>query len=117
MDYKELLRPYSENGRTPEGQRLWLNKKGIPPATIEQAMIFVYDEMDRGKKFDNGTELDHYLFAKAQEIMVAEAKIQISALEEFHQTLREKWGDDLQKMASVKVKPGLWKRVKAVFKP
>lgn len=119
MDYKKLCEPYSENGRTPEGQRIWLIRKGIPPSIVDQAMILVYDEVERGRTFDNGTHFDHQLLLKAQELVQADATAQLAALEEFHQKIRDKWGEDLTKISAAlqNNKPGMWQRIKAVFNP
>lgn len=65
MDFKALLEPYSENGRTIEGQIKWLQKKGLHQESIDLAMLDVYGEIEKGKSFANGTALDHYLLAAA----------------------------------------------------
>ena len=67
--FEELLEPYKENGRTIKAQMDWLrNRKGFAPNIIEQAIEEVYAEMDKGKAFENGHELDQYLLAKCKEI-------------------------------------------------
>lgn len=67
--FEELIEPYVENGRTVEGQILWLrNRKGFAPNYAEQAIQEVYAEMDAGKTFVDGNELDQYILAKATEI-------------------------------------------------
>ena len=107
MDYEKLLEPYKEGGRTLTGQITWLVKKGIPKAIIDQAMLYVYDELDRGAKFDNGHDLDRALYTKATELMKSEAEDSLKKLQDFHQKLREKWGDDLSKMK----KTPLWLKI------
>lgn len=67
MDFQSLIKPYSENGRTIEGQMKWLQKKGILQDSIDLAMLDVYSELEKGKSFENGTALDHYLLSKAIE--------------------------------------------------
>ncbi len=111
MDYKKLLEPYSENGRTVEGQVTWLTKKGIAKTYIDQAMIFVYDEVDRGKVYSNGHELDRALYDKAQELMKSDAEVNLKQLELFHDTLRKKWGEDLSKLLTMVKKTPLWKKI------
>jgi hypothetical protein len=67
--FEELLEPYKENGRTIKGQMDWLrNRKGFAPNIVEQAIAEVYTEIDKGKSFADGNELDQYLLAKAKEI-------------------------------------------------
>src|SRR3972149_3690460 len=111
MDYKKLCEPYAENGRTPEGQIAWLTKKSIPKAIIEQAMLYTYDEMERGRAYENGHELDRALFARAQTLEKEAALASLRLMEEYHQKLRDQWGEDLQKVASATKKTPLWKRI------
>ena len=67
--FDELIAPYVENGRSVEGQILWLrNKKGFAPNYAEQAIQEVYAEMDAGKTFVDGNELDQYILARAKDI-------------------------------------------------
>lgn len=67
--FDELLEPYKENGRTVQGQMDWLrNKKGFAPNIVEQAIEEVYTELEQGRTFDNGHDLDQYLLEKAKEI-------------------------------------------------
>ena len=67
--FDELIAPYIENGRSVEGQILWLrNKKGFAPNYAEQAIQEVYAEMDAGKTFADGNELDQYILARARDV-------------------------------------------------
>jgi hypothetical protein len=111
MDYKKLLEPYAENGRTVEGQVTWLTKKGIAKTYIDQALIFVYDEVERGKVYPSGHDLDRALFTKSQELMKADMEVSLKQLELFHETLRKKWGDDLSKLVASVQKTPLWKKI------
>jgi len=110
MDYEKLLEPYVENGRTVVGQASWLLKKGIPKATVDQAMLYVYDELDRGKTYATGHELDRALFDKGMELLKEDVVISLKQLQDFHQKMRDKWGEDLSKLIPVK-KTALWKRI------
>jgi hypothetical protein len=67
--FEELLEPYKENGRTIAGQIAWLRtKKGFAPNIVEQAIQETYIEMDNGKTFIDGNELDQYILAKCKAI-------------------------------------------------
>ena len=68
LDCKKLLEPYSENGRTVEGQVKWLTKKSIPPDVIGIAIKSVYSEIANGKIFADGHELDRYLLDIASKL-------------------------------------------------
>jgi hypothetical protein len=67
MDFDKLLEPYSENGRTIKGQVAWLIKKGIPSHAIDYAMASVYKEIEVGRTFSDGNELDQELLRVARE--------------------------------------------------
>lgn len=99
MNYEKLLEPYKENGRTAEGQVTWLLKKGLSKASIDQAMIEIYDGVERGQKYLTGHELDRALFDRASALAKADVIASLGQLEIFHQSLRDKWGDDLMKIA------------------
>lgn len=80
--FDELLEPYVENGRSIAGQITWLRfRKGFPPNIVEQAMQEVYTEMDQGKTFADGNELDQYLLAKAKEIREEDIKASIERMQ------------------------------------
>ena len=80
--FEELLEPYKENGRTIQAQMNWLrNRKGFPPNIVEQALQEVYMEMDKGKSFADGNELDQYLLAKAKEIREEDFTASIERME------------------------------------
>ena len=118
MDFAKLCEPYKENGRTPQGQIKWLTSKGIPKDKIDQAMLVVYDEIDRGKIFENGHEFDRYLLETAQGLHKASLDDEVQKLQRFFDGFKSKWGEDLTKLAqSMNQKPRLMKRIKAVFRP
>lgn len=103
MDMKALLVPYSEDGnRTLEGQVKWLQGKGVPQNHIDQAILSVYDEIEHGKKFADGHELDQYLLHVAKEHHTAEVSDNVQKLEDFFNSFLGK-------------KRTLWQRIKAVF--
>ena len=120
MNYEKLLEPYKENGRTAAGQVTWLLKKGLPKESIDQAMIEIYDGLERGQNYSAGHELDRALFDRASELAKASAATSLAQLEIFHQSLRDKWGDDLVKIVEAArgaVKPeGFFTRIKKALR-
>jgi uncharacterized protein (DUF2132 family) len=90
MDFKELHSKYKdEYSPSVEGQIRWLQKQGFAQHQIEQAMITVYSEIERGEKdFKNGLELDQYLLEKAKLIRTEELTAQIKKMEEFVNKLK-----------------------------
>jgi len=81
MDYKKLLEPYGENGRTLEGQILWLKKKGLDETTIMEAIENVYFLLDQGKQFENGHEFDMFLLETARSIAIKRASVLIDNIQ------------------------------------
>lgn len=77
MDLGKLIEPYSENGRTIGGQIKWLSSKGMPQHIIESAMSFVYKEVELGKTFANGSELDKELLLVARKTFDKELEKQL----------------------------------------
>lgn len=73
MDYKKLLEPYRENGRTLEGQVLWLKKKGFDETVIMKAMENTYFQLSQGKQFEDGNSLDQYLLETARGVATVQA--------------------------------------------
>lgn len=67
MDFTKLLGPYSENNRTVEGQIAWLKKQGYSEYVIEEAITSLYNELDAGRIFQDGHELDQRLREIANE--------------------------------------------------
>lgn len=113
MDFHTLCDPYKENGRTTEGQMKWLLAKNIPKDKVDQAILLVYDELDRGKTFLNGHEFDRYLLDVATNLHQTEMNESVKKLEEFFNTFKDKWREEFKNAS----KPDVWKRIKAVFKP
>jgi len=93
MNLTELLAPYSEpqpDGtplRTVEGQVKWLLSKSIPRSHIDQAVLSVYDEIERGKTFASGADLDHYLLEVATHLHKVELTDSVVKLEAFFNQL------------------------------
>lgn len=83
MDFEKLLEPYSENGRTIEGQILWLQKKGFSQVIIETATRAIYKRLESGEKFGNGHDLDRELFAVATDLAKEESKLLVKSLDRF----------------------------------
>lgn len=49
MDMVRLHKPFAgKDSPSPEAQRNWLRKKGFAPVQIDQAMLTLYSDMDRG---------------------------------------------------------------------
>ena len=83
VDYAKLIEPYSEATppantaakRTPEGQKAWLLKRGIPEGIADDAMTAVYTELAAGRVFEAkdgnpaGYWLDRHLLETAREIL------------------------------------------------
>ena len=111
MEFDKLLAPYSEDGmRTVAGQIKWLQGKGLPQDKIDQAILHVYDEMERGKTFKDGEELDHYLLECARTFHRNEYEAHARELETFFNTFKDQWRKELETPAKG---PSLWKRIKA----
>jgi hypothetical protein len=94
MELNKLIEPYSENGvRTIEAEIKWLMGKGIPRHHIDQAILTVFDEIERGKEFvadeanSAGHFLDHELLRVAQELHRAELADSVKKLEDFFNSL------------------------------
>jgi uncharacterized membrane-anchored protein YjiN (DUF445 family) len=105
MDIKKLLEPYSEEGRTVDGQIKWLLGKGITRDHIDKAILTVYDEIERGKVFENGHALDRYLLEVAQKLHKAELDDSVKKLEDFFNSFKGQWTADLQGQTR-------WQRIK-----
>jgi len=90
MDFVALHLKYKDSDSpSVEGQIRWLQKQGFAQAQVEQAMISVYDEIERGEAtFSNGHELDQYLLKKAKSIRTEELSNQIVRMEEFVDKLK-----------------------------
>jgi hypothetical protein len=99
MDIKKLHEKYKDDASpSVELQIRWLKRIGFEPHQIDQAVIMVYSEIERGEKtFKNGSELNLYLKDVANKIRSEEATIYISKLEEFEAKMRKKWDEDLKK--------------------
>lgn len=113
MDFKKLIEPYQENGRTPEGQMKWMLSKGIPQANVDQSMLYVYNEIEGGKKFKDGHELDRYLLERAKEFQQSDVEANVQRLQYFFGKFKEGWQEEMKRQN----RPGFWQRVKAVFAP
>ena len=111
IKFEQLHAPYKgPESPSPAAQVKWLLTKQIPTNVVEQAMVSVYDELDRGKKFASGFELDRYLLSVAQAFHKRDSEAHLQALENFHQHMRTKWNEDLRKLVLIKKVP-LWKKV------
>jgi len=100
MDLAKLIEPYSENGaRTIEAQVKWLLSKNIPRSHIDQAILTVYDEIERGRVFEGsathsaGHFLDHELLRMAQALHQAELSESVKKLEDFFNSLMQRHRD------------------------
>jgi len=99
MDIKKLHERFKDDASpSVEVQIRWLKKIGFEPHHIDQAVITVYSEIERGEKtFKGGSELNLYLKDVANKIRSEEATIYISKLEEFEGKMRKKWEEDVKK--------------------
>lgn len=93
MNFDELIQPYSEGDRTVEAQVKWLLSKNIPRNHIDQALLIVYDEIERGKVHENGHALDRYLLDVAQGLHQAELDDSVKKLEGFFNGLVQRHKD------------------------
>jgi hypothetical protein len=103
MDFKKLLEPYNQNGRTIEAQRLWLAKKGIPPDIIDHVCVEVYREIEQGKTFIDGTDLDHEMLRRARNYINEAEQEKVKKLEERAATLEEKFKPSGSKWDKIKM--------------
>ena len=113
MNFRDLLEPYKENGRTVEGQIRWLNSKFIDRALIDKALLVVFGELEDGKTHKDGNALDQYLLAKAHELQTAELEKQVLELQAFMETFKKKTVSEYVNIQ----KGSILKRIKSVFKP
>jgi len=119
MDFQKLYEPYKTKDAPDVAEQLkWLLKQGIPQHIIDQAMIKVYDEIERGKGFDSTEKhsatwvLWMYLLKTAKEIHSQELDVYVKNLETFHGKLRSKWNEDLKVIADLNQKRWpLWKKI------
>lgn len=54
---------------------------------MDQAILSVYDEIERGKSFESGADLDHYLLEVAQHLHKVELTDSVVKLEAFFNQL------------------------------
>lgn len=99
MDFIQLHAKYKDDDSpSVEGQIRWLQKQGFVNHQIEQAMITVYSEIERGEiDFKNGAELDHYLLERAKRIRTEELTEHIKKMEHFVNSLRQQAVEDYKK--------------------
>ena len=99
MNFKELHEKFKDDDSpSVEGQIRWLQKQGFAQHQIEQAMISVYTEIERGEAtFNNGFELDQYLLNKAKLIRTGELTAQIAKMEQFVDKLKNQAIEDFKK--------------------
>ena len=91
MDFENLLKPYSEDGRTVSGQIKWL-LKSVPQSSADYAMSAVYKRLELGEKFENGHELDQELKKVAKEYYESELVTQMTKrIEQIARNLDSEW--------------------------
>lgn len=114
MNFKELLEPYKEGGRTVEGQIKWLSgRHQIARNFIDQAVLQVFSELESGATHDDGNALDQYLLKVAKDLETVSLEKQAKELEIFMTTFKQTAVEEYVKLQQGSV----WKRLKAVFKP
>lgn len=97
MDFNELIKPYSDGGRTVDGQIVWLRKKGLSDTVIEEAVRRVYQEISNGRSFASGHDLDQELKRVGEELRGAEVELLKARI--------------AAKVTEIKPKLGFWRRV------
>ncbi len=108
MNLATLIEPYAERddkgvaARTVEAQIKWLLGKGIPRDHIDKAILSVYSEMEKGKTYASGHDLDHALLDAAKGSHHEEISDSVKKLEDFFNGLKAPTA-------------GRWKHLKAVF--
>ena len=93
-----------------EGQIRWLQKQGFMQSQIDQAMISVYTDIERGvelyfegKVIDSGWALDQVLLKAAKVARTKDLTSVIKNIEKFEYDMRNRWETDKKK--------GFFKRV------
>ena len=91
LKYSDLIKPYEDptppgvDKRTPEGQREWLLKRGIPEHIANEAMESVYMEIASGRIFSgsddhpSGYFLDRCLLETSRKILRGKEMAKLSA--------------------------------------
>ena len=106
MNFEELHKPYADqDSPTVEGQMRWLLKQGIPQHLVDLAMLYVYDQITKGKTFSGGRELDLYLLDIARKLHADEIIERLKILQERYGNIAENKKDSLLV------------RIKKVFRP
>jgi hypothetical protein len=90
---KKLAEPYP--GYSPEGQIVWLKKKGFSVQVIDAAMTDIYFEISKGKTFETGALMDARLLEIAQGYEKQEATAMISSANTLKKQIE---GGKLQKL-------------------
>ena len=97
MDFKKLHERYKdETSPSVELQIRWLRRIGFQSHQVDQALITVYGEIERGEKiFKSGSELNLYLKDVAAKIRTEEIGVYINNLEKFEANMRKKFQAEL----------------------
>jgi len=108
MDFKKLHEKYKDEASpSVELQIRWLQRIGFQPHQVDQALITVYGEIERGEKvFKNGSELNLYLKDVASKIRTEELNVYIVNLQAFEAKMRKKFQSELP----------WWKRILGIKK-
>jgi len=108
MDFKKLHKRYKDEASpSVELQIRWLQRIGFQPHQVDQALITVYGEIERGEKtFKSGSELNLYLKETASKIRTEELNVYIKNLEAFEVKMRKKFQAELP----------WWKRILGIKK-
>ena len=108
MKIEELHAKFKDaSSPSPQAQIKWLSRQGFTPAQIEQAMLLVYQEIEQGKIFINGFELDQYLLLIARSLQQTEQSEQLKKIELVYDKMKTRWDNEKR--------PGLMTRIKKVF--
>lgn len=91
MNFQELYQPYATKEAPSVSEQIqWLLKQGIPQNIIDQALVLVYTEIEKGKTFPNAKDLWLYLKGIATDLQKKESEAYLKNLEKFQANLTDK---------------------------
>ena len=108
MNFQELYEPYAtKEAPNVSDQIKWLQKQGFPQNIIDQALLVVYTELEKGKifvsdKHSSAWNLWMYIKGIATDLQKQELEIYVKNLEEFHSNLSDKIDVEWNKLSKSK---------------
>ena len=116
MNFDELYAPYvTEEAPSYLDQIPWLKKNGVADHIVDQAMIKVYGEMERGKTFEadehHSATWHQWMYLKqvADEMGKEELQVYARHLEQFHDKLKREIDEEWESM-------NMWQKLWAVIR-